>query len=94
MDTKKYETLLDAEATKQVMELIKEGWEFSLHFGDHSSYCDLDLPCWEADFTIKLANGKWDNHECGYSYTPGEAINQSYMNIKNGNRFHADSRIL
>lgn len=92
MDTKS--NFLDAEATKQMMGLIKEGWEFSLHYGDHSYDCDLNLPSWEADFTRKKEGGKWDNHECGYSYIPSEAINKAYMNIQNGNRVHADSRIL
>jgi hypothetical protein len=80
------DTLLNERSVQQINELIKDNWEFSLHFGDHQFDCDLKLPSWEADFTKRLETGKWDNHKCGYSYVPDEAINSAYMNIKNGVR--------
>jgi hypothetical protein len=70
----------------RAMELIEQGWEFFLHYGDHSTYSDIQEPCWEADFTRKLKNGKWDNHEDGYGLTPDIAIEKAYNNIKNGVR--------
>ena len=47
-------TLLGVVASNQVNELIKQGWEFTLHFGDNRTWCDIiEQPCWEADFTRK-----------------------------------------
>lgn len=70
----------------QINELIGLGWEFMLCYGEYHSYCDIEGSCWEADFTKKMINGKWDNHESGYSIIVDEAINKAYYNIKNGNR--------
>jgi len=65
-------------------ELISEGWEFSLHYGDHKTDCDIKQPCWQADFTRMKDDGLWDNHECGYGSQPGLAVEIAYRNIKNG----------
>lgn len=78
--------LLSAVASNQVNELIKQGWEFALHYGNHETYCDIREPSWEADFTRKKENGLWDNHECGYDHSPDGAIKMAYNNIKNGVR--------
>jgi len=78
--------LLGVVASNQVNELLEQDWEFTLHFGDHETYCDIKKPSWEADFTRKKENGLWDNHECGYDNTPDGAIRKAYNNIKNGVR--------
>lgn len=78
--------LLNMVNTTKINELIKEGWEFSLHFGNHSKWCDISGNSWEADFTKKMENGLWDNHESGYGVTPDNAVNLAYDNIKEGNR--------
>lgn len=78
--------LISKETYLKTIELIKEGWEFTLHFGDHSTWCSLKVNSWEADFTRKMKNGLWDNHKCGYSLSADEAVNKAYSNIKNGVR--------
>ena len=85
------ENLLGEVATNQIKEMIKDGWEFYLHFGDHSEYSTIDQPSWEADFTRKLDNGKWDNHQCGYADSPDSAINDAYLIVKNGFRLKSKS---
>jgi hypothetical protein len=84
-------TLLGVVASNQVNELIEKGWQFSLNYGDHKTYCDIQEPCWEADFTRRKENGLWDNHECGYSHSPDSAIRMAYNNIKNGVRLNKGS---
>ena len=84
-------TLLGVVASNQVNELIKQGWEFTLHHGDHKTYCDIQEPCWEADFTRKKDDGLWDNHECGYGNSPDLAIENAFNNIKNGVRLQKGS---
>jgi hypothetical protein len=78
--------MITTETTEKINELITQGWEFMLHYGDHSTYCDIKEPSWEADFTIKGKNNLWDNHESGYSLCPNEAIITAYNNIKGGVR--------
>lgn len=78
--------LISLISSKQVNELISDGWEFTLHYGDHSTYCDIKEPSWECDFTRKGDDGLWDNHECGYGHSPESAIEKAYQNIKNGVR--------
>lgn len=84
-------TLLGVVASNQVNELINNGWEFTLHYGDHKTYCKIQEPSWEADFTRKKDNGLWDNHECGYDNSPDGAIRKAYNNIKNGVRLNKGS---
>jgi hypothetical protein len=85
-------TLLGVVASNQVNELIKQGWEFTLHFGDNRTWCDIiEQPCWEADFTRKKDNGLWDNHESGYGNSPDLAIEKAYNNIINGVRLMKSS---
>ena len=79
-------TLLGEVAVMKINELIGNGWEFTLHYGDHMTYCEIEEPSWEADFTKKKVNGKWDNHKCGYGTLPDDAVNKAYDNIKNGLR--------
>jgi hypothetical protein len=80
-------SLLSVAAYNQVTELIKQGWEFTLHYGDNSAWCkDMQQPCWEANFTRKKDNGLWDNHESGYCSSPDSAIEIAYNNIKKGVR--------
>lgn len=81
--------LLGVVASNQVNELIKQGWEFTLHYGEHETYCDIKEPSWEANFTRRKENGFWDNHKCGYDYTPDGAIRMAYNNIKNGVRLNS-----
>jgi len=83
--------LLGVVASNQVNELIKQGWEFTLHYGDHKTYCDIQEPSWEADFTKRKNNGLWDNHECGYGNSPDDAIRKAHNNIKNGVRLKKES---
>lgn len=83
--------LLGVVASKQVNELINQGWEFTLHYGYHKTYCDIKEPSWEADFTRKKDDGLWDNHECGYGNSPDCAIRKAYNNIKNGVRLRKGS---
>ena len=83
--------LLGVVASNQVNELIKNGWEFSLHYGDHKTYCDIQEPSWEADFTRKMDNGLWNNHESGYDNSPDGAIRKAYNNIKNGVKLNKGS---
>lgn len=83
--------LLGVVASNKVNELIKDGWEFMLHYGDHASYCDIQEPCWEADFTRRKDNGLWDNHKCGYDNSPDLAVEKAYNNVKNGVRLRRDS---
>jgi hypothetical protein len=78
--------LINAISTNQINELLKDGWEFMLHYGDHKTFCDIQEACWEADFTRLINNGLWDNHESGYDVDPNIAINIAYKNIKNGIR--------
>ena len=78
--------LLKKETTTKIKELTKDGWEFTLHFGDHSTECPVNENTWEADFTRKMKNGLYDNHKCGYSLSADEAVNKAYSNIKNGVR--------
>ena len=73
-------------ASKKVQELLDDGWEFTLHYGDHSTYCNIKVPSWEADFTRRLRSGLWDNHKDGYALTVDGAIDDAYYNIKNGIR--------
>ena len=77
--------LISQESTDKINELIKDGWEFTLHYGDHTMFGVQHIG-WEGDFTRSLESGLWDNHECGYGSTPDEAINNTYNNIKNGKR--------
>jgi hypothetical protein len=41
---------------------------------------------WETDFTRKMANGRWDNHEFGCSEDLNESIDIAYDNVKTGKR--------
>lgn len=78
--------IIDNETSNKIESLISDGWEFYLHYGNHETYCDKNMPQinWEADFTRKLKNGKWDNHKCGYGIEPTEAINIAIYNVLNG----------
>lgn len=76
----------------QIEELISDGWEFFLNFGDHTyndvvKY-DFKNSQWLADFTRKMENGLWDNHEVGLGDTIDEAINIAYHNIKNAKKLN------
>jgi len=77
----------------QINELINDGWEFSLHFGDHkyndTIKYDFNNSQWLADFTRKLKNGLWDNHEVGLSDTIDGAIDIAYHNIKISKRLNS-----
>lgn len=77
--------LISQESTDKINELIKDGWEFTLHYGDHTMF-GVEHIGWESDFTRRKEDGLWDNHECGYGSTPDESINNTYNNIKNGKR--------
>jgi hypothetical protein len=77
--------LISPESTDQIKELINQGWEFSLHYGDHTMFSSKRID-WESDFTRQMEDGLWDNHESGYGSTPDESINNAYNNIKNGKR--------
>lgn len=55
-----------------------------MHYSDNSISKRI---CWESDFTRKLPNGLWDNHEVGHGDTPDIAIENAYANIKNGIKF-------
>lgn len=81
---KQKKSLLNTSASNQIRELIEDGWEFMLVYGDNSTRCDIKELCWEADFTRQKDDGYWDNHESGYDLCPNEAINKAYNNIKNG----------
>ena len=78
--------LLFSEDIQKVEELISDGWEFYLNYGDHTFECGFETINWEADFTRKLETGGYDNHESGYGDTAGLAINQAYQNIKQEKR--------
>lgn len=78
--------LINKDSSKKIDELIKGGWEFDLHYGDHKNISKLKKACWEANFTKRKSNGLWDNHESGYSYCPNKAISKAFYNIKNGVR--------
>lgn len=73
-------------STYLINELINEGWEFMLHYGDHETYCDRPNSYWEANFTRQKNDGKWDNHRCGYGENADIAIKEAYDNIRNGLR--------
>jgi hypothetical protein len=79
-------TLFGVVASNKVKELISDGWEFTLHYGEHDTYCEIKELSWEADFTRKKVDGGWDNHKCGYALLPDDAIKMAYDNIKNGVR--------
>jgi hypothetical protein len=81
-------SLISLESELKIKELIGQGWEFMLHFGNHSIFKNDEIDTWETDFTIKLENGLWDNHESGYGKTPDESISNAYNNIKNGKRLN------
>ena len=81
--------LINKETSLKIKELTDKDWEFTLHFGDNTTWGSLDGISWEADFTRKKKNGLWDNHESGHSLDPNEAINKAYSNIKNGIRLHS-----
>ena len=67
-----------------VEEFIKDGWEFDLLWTDWKKEGNFR---WEADFTRRLDNGLWDNHEEGISKDdPNIAIKNAYNNIKTGKR--------
>ena len=76
----------------QIEELIGDGCEFSLHFGVHKNNdtvkYDFNNSQWLADFTRKMENCLWDNHESGLSDTIDGAINIAYHNIKNGKKLN------
>jgi len=78
--------LLGETAVNQINELIEQGWEFFLHYGDHKTYCNIETNSWEADFTRRLDNGLWDNHKSGYGESADIAVNIAYKHIKKGNR--------
>lgn len=84
-------TLLGVVASNKVKELIDKGWEFTLHYGIHDTYCEIKELSWEADFTRRKGGGRWDNHKCGYSLLPDDAVKNAYNNIKNGERLNKDS---
>lgn len=48
------------------------------------------LEDWEADFTRKLSNELYDNHEPGHGHghgnTPNDAVHNAYQNIKFGKK--------
>jgi len=73
-------------ACDQVNLLIDNGWEFSLHYGDHEDSSNIKGFSWEAYFTKRKSNRLWDNHEPGYDISPDGAIDKAYNNIKNGIR--------
>jgi len=84
--------LINPESTAKINELIKDGWEFTLHYGDHTSFGQQHIG-WESDFTRRLESGLWDNHECGYGSTPDESINNTYNNIKTGKRLNRNKNV-
>jgi hypothetical protein len=77
---------LSEHSNKLINELLGEGWEMMMHYGIHSSFCHIKEPCWEVDFTRKLDNGLWDNHEDGYSLDVNEAVQIAYDNIRGGKK--------
>ena len=72
-----------------IKELISQGWDFMLHYGHHELESKIIKGLsWEADFTRKMENGLWDNHECGYALSPNDAVNMAYNNIKTGKKLN------
>jgi hypothetical protein len=68
-----------------ITELINKGWQFMLTYEQRTT--GIGPRGYEADFTRKLKNGLWDNHELGHSLNdPGEAVCCAYRNIKEGKR--------
>lgn len=90
---RKQDTLIGKRATHAVLALMNEGWEFMLHYGDHTGYSNIGGNSWEANFTRKLEHGGWDNHECGYALTPNAAVMAAYKNIKEGRRLKSQFKL-
>lgn len=80
------------DSMSKILELISEGWEMLIHWGDHTSWTDVPSPSWEVDFTRRKENGLYDNHESGYSNNINEAISVAYNNIRNGIRLNRVNR--
>lgn len=77
-------TLLNEASTILINELIEGGWEFILSYGV-SVHQQNSPPTWEADFTRKREDGRWDIYESGYSSDdPNEAIHLAYQNVMDG----------
>lgn len=72
--------MIGKEQAEKIQELIQSGWECSMVYECNGSLL------WETDFTRKLVDGRWDNHECGYSEDLNESIDIAYNNIKTGKR--------
>ena len=80
---------ISKESQNKVEELINDGWDFFIHFGDNYDMdeCDIKEKCFEVDFTRQLEDGGYDNHVDGYDINPNIAIAIAYNNIKSGNRY-------
>ena len=72
--------MIGKEQAEKIQELTQSGWECSMVYGHN------DRLEWETDFTRKMANGRWDNHEFGCSEDLNESIDIAYDNVKTGKR--------
>lgn len=79
-----YSLELSLESMSKISKLISEGWEVSIHWGEHTSWTNVPSPNWEVDFTRQRPDGRWDNHMSGYSVDVNEAVTIAYTNIRNG----------
>lgn len=82
---------ISIESCTKILELTKQGWDFSLIWGTFPLVDDDDTEtntsrCWEADFCIKKEDGFWDNYKSGYSEDVNEAIDIAYNNILNNKK--------
>jgi hypothetical protein len=93
--------MISEENEKKINELINKGWEFMLIYTD-DTLINRDLRItyykegqfhWEADFTKRKKNGKWDNHISGHSLNDvNECIAMAYDNIKKHRRLKGYKR--
>lgn len=66
-------------ARSKVEELVDAGWEFDLAF---TSICHTGLR-WEANFSKRIGNGKWENFSGEDNMNPSDAIEIAYKKVKN-----------
>ena len=80
--------MINKNTEKLIKELTGKGWQFMLVYAPIvNSLSEPPEWFWEADFSIELPNGLYDNHQSGFHPSdPNKAIEVAYRNIKEGHR--------